>query len=448
MTKPIVAIVGRPNVGKSTLFNRLAEERLAIVADIPGTTRDRLYADADFAGREFTIIDTGGIVGEKDFAVTEHTSIEFSALIRAQAELAIAEADVVLFLVDVTQGIMPGDYEIAEILRRTSKPVFLVVNKADNQARRDESVEFYALGLGEPIPISAHNGTNTGDLLERVVSNFPVEAPAVTEFPRLAIIGRPNVGKSSLLNAILGQERAIVSEIPGTTRDAVDTECVWRGQRLTLIDTAGLRRRGKISAGIEKFSSIRAVRAIQRAEVAILVIDAHEGINAQDQHVAAYALDEGRGIVIAVNKWDLVRDENSRQEFSEKVRREFDFLRFAPIVFVSATSKWGIPGLVDMALEVRTEWQTRVSTAEINEIVRDAMAAHPPILAGRTLKLYYGSQTGTGPPTFVFFVNDKKLVHFTFERYLENRIREKWKLTGTPIKMIFRAHRKEKDTRA
>jgi GTP-binding protein len=444
MPKPIVAIVGRPNVGKSTLFNRLAEERLAIVADVPGTTRDRLYADAEFAGREFTIVDTGGIVGERDVAVTQHSSIEFTALIRAQAELAIAEADSIIFLVDVTQGMMPGDFEIADILRRTSKPVYLVANKADNQARRDEAVEFYALGLGEPIPISAHNGINTGDLLEKIVASFPKDLPHESEYPRFAIIGRPNVGKSSLLNAILGQERAIVSEIPGTTRDAVDTMCVWRGQQLVLIDTAGLRRRGKIDVGIEKYSAMRAIRAIQRAEVALLVIDANEGILAQDQHVASYALDEGRGIVLVVNKWDLVDNKLTRQEFTESLHREFDFLRFAPIVFVSAKFERGITQLLDTSLQVRTEWLTRVSTADINEVVRDAMAEHPPLRAGRTLKLYYGSQTGTGPPTFVFFVNDKKLVHFTFERYLDNRIREKWKLTGTPIKMIFRAHRKEK----
>lgn len=444
MGKPIVAIVGRPNVGKSTLFNRVAEERLAIVADLPGTTRDRLYAGAQFAGREFTIVDTGGIVGERDVAETQHASIEFTPLIRAQAELAIEDADAVIFLVDVTQGVMPGDYEIADILRRSRKPVFVAANKADNAARRAQAVEFYALGLGEPIPVSALSGMATGDLLETVVSGLPSVEEEENELPRIAIVGRPNVGKSSLLNAILGQERAIVSEIPGTTRDAIDTEFKWRGEPTVLIDTAGIRRRGKIIPGLEKASTLRAIRAIQRAEVALVVMDAGEGILTQDQHVAAYALEEGRGIVLVVNKMDLLEGgEALRQEWKDKIAQEFNFISFAPVVFASAKLKKGIPQVMDTALRVRAEWQTRVSTSDLNELVREALAAHPPLRQGRTLKLYYGSQIGTSPPKFVFFVNDPRLVHFSFERFLENRIRERWKLTGTPIRLLFRSHRKK-----
>jgi GTPase len=449
MTKPILAIVGRPNVGKSTLFNRIVGERAAIVADAPGTTRDRLYADADFAGREFTLVDTGGIVGERE--VREDGRGEITRLTREQAELAIAGADAILFLVDVEEGVMPGDYDIAEILRRTAKPVYLAVNKADNDKRRAEAVDFYQLGLGEPIPISALHGVGTGDLLEQIVAGFPPPPPATeSEVPQVAIVGRPNVGKSSLLNAILGQERAIVSETPGTTRDALDTEMTWRGQPVTLIDTAGLRRRGKIEPGIEKYSSLRALKAIQRADVALLLIDAVEGPLAGDAHVASYILEENKGIVLVVNKWDLIeRETNTMEEYTARVRAAFNFVPYAPILFVSAKTRQRVASVLDAALRVRSELRTRVSTAELNDLLREAIAEHaPPSKGKRVLKFYYVTQVDVVPPTFVFFVNHKDLVHFSYERYLENKIRGRWDLTGAPIRLIFRQHKKGAPTPA
>ncbi len=443
MTKPILAIVGRPNVGKSTLFNRMVGERTAIVADVPGTTRDRLYADADFAGREFTLVDTGGIVGEREAQAEGAGNIP--RLTREQAELAIAGADAILFLVDVEAGLMPGDYDIADILRRTAKPVYLAVNKADNDKRSADALEFYQLGLGDPIPISALHGMGTGDLLDQIVSGFPPPAPEEeTEIPQIAIVGRPNVGKSSLLNALLGQERAIVSEMPGTTRDALDTEVMWREQPVTLIDTAGLRRRGKIEEGIEKYSSLRALKAIQRSDVALLLIDATEGPLAQDAHVASYILEENKGIVLVVNKWDLIEKETkTMDEYTARVRNAFNFIPYAPILFVSAKTRQRVASVLDTALRVRTELRTRISTADLNDLLREALAEHtPPNKGKRVLKFYFATQVGINPPTFVFFVNHKELVHFSYERYLENKIRERWALTGAPIRLIFRAHKK------
>lgn len=482
-SKPILAIVGRPNVGKSTLFNRLIGERRAIVSETAGTTRDRLYADGDFAGREFTAVDTGGIVGERD-AEVENDTAKFFALARAQAQLAIDEADAIVFLTDVEEGVLPGDYEIANILRRTDKPVYVAVNKADNEKRAADAVEFFALGLGEPHPISALHGTGIGDLLDEIVANLP-PAPeeTETEIPQLAIVGRPNVGKSSLLNAILGQERAIVSEIPGTTRDAIDTEVLWRDNMssaaegepesgdnalkpVILIDTAGIRRRGKIEAGIEKFSSLRALKAIQRADVVLLVLDAEDGPTTQDAHVASYALEENKGIVLVVNKWDTVEEETNTQiashpapvnkdelarkrredlrEYEERVRAAFNFIPYAPVLFVSAKYRRRIPAVMDTALRVRRELRARIPTGDLNEILREAVAQHSPPTHGKTqLKFYYATQVGSVPPTFVFFVNRKDMVHFSYQRYLENKIRERFKLTGAPIKMIFRAHTKK-----
>ncbi|MCC7162588.1 MAG: ribosome biogenesis GTPase Der [Anaerolineae bacterium] len=446
-SKPIVAIVGRPNVGKSTLFNRLVGERLAIVSETAGTTRDRLYADADFAGREFTVVDTGGIVGERE-AVAENDTSKFFALARAQAKLAIDEADAILFLTDAEAGVLPGDYEIAEILRKSDAPVYLIVNKADNDKRIADAVEFFELGLGEPNPISALHGTGLGDLLEEIISEFPpLSDESETEIPQIAIVGRPNVGKSSLLNAILGQERAIVSEIPGTTRDALDTEVLWRGEPVTLIDTAGIRRRGKIEPGIEKFSSLRALKAIQRADVVLLVLDAVDGPTSQDAHVIAYALEENKGIVLVVNKWDTVEKEtDTMRRYEERVRQTFNFVPYAPIVFCSAKFRERIPAVMDTALRVRQELRVRVPTGELNEIVREAVAQHSPPTHGKTqLKFYYATQVGTIPPTFVLFVNRKDMVHFSYQRYLENKIRERFKLTGAPIRMIFRARRKREE---
>ncbi len=444
-SKPILAIVGRPNVGKSTLFNRLVGERLAIVSEIAGTTRDRLYADADFAGREFTVVDTGGIVGERE-AVEQNDTSKFFALARAQAQLAIDQADAILFLTDVEEGVLPGDYEIADILRQSNAPVYLAVNKADNEKRVADAVEFFALGLGEPHPISALHGIGTGDLLEEIIENFPpASQEPESEIPHIAIVGRPNVGKSSLLNAILGQERAIVSEIPGTTRDAIDTEVLWRNEPVTLIDTAGIRRRGKIEPGIEKFSSLRALKAIQRADVVLLLLDAEDGPTSQDMHVASYALEENKGIVLVVNKWDTVEKETDTMRlYEERVRAAFNFIPYAPIVFCSAKYRQRIPAVMDTALRVRQELRARVPTADLNDILRQAVAQHSPPTHGKTqLKFYYATQVAIIPPTFVFFVNRKDMVHFSYQRYLENKIRERFKLTGAPIKMIFRAHTKK-----
>lgn len=461
-SKPIIAIVGRPNVGKSTLFNRLIGERMAIVSDVAGTTRDRLYADGDFAGRDFTVVDTGGIVGERE-AIAENATTKFFALARAQAQLAIDDADAIIFMTDVEAGALPGDYEIAEMLRRTDKPVYLVVNKADNDTRIADAVDFYALNVGEPHPISAVHGTGIGDLLEEIINALPAAEPeADDEIPKIAIVGRPNVGKSSLLNAILGQERSIVSEIPGTTRDSIDTEVLWRKkvaasekdgvvteattvmEPVTLIDTAGIRRRGKIESGIEKYSSLRAIKAIQRADVVMLVLDAEDGPTSQDTHVASYALEENKGIVLVVNKWDTVEKEtNTMIEYTDRVRGAFNFIPYAPIVFCSAKYKQRIPLVMDTALRVRQELREHIPTGDLNDILREAVAMHSPPTHGKTqLKFYYATQVGIIPPTFVFFVNRKDMVHFSYQRYLENKIRERFKLTGAPIKMIFRARRK------
>jgi GTP-binding protein len=445
MIKPIVAIVGRPNVGKSTLFNRLVGERLAIVADTAGTTRDRLYADAEFAGREFTLVDTGGLaLGTR--TDLPGTPAAMLAGVRAQAQEAIDEANAIIFLADVEQGPTPDDFEIAQILRQTSKPVYLAVNKADNQARQQDAVEFFQLGLGDPLPISALHGVGTGDLLDQIVANLLEEiAEEPHVIPHLAIVGRPNVGKSSLLNAILGEERALVSEIAGTTRDALDTEIVWAGQPIVLIDTAGLRRRGHIAPGIEKYSSLRALRAIQRADVALLVIDAADGVMAQDQHVAHYILTEGKGVVIVVNKWDLIEKETRTMDaYTATVRSALDFIAYAPVVFVSAKTRQRVRQVIEKALAVRAAWQMHVPTGELNELVREATVRHAPAARGkRSLKFFYATQANAEPPTFVFFVNDKRLVHFTYERYLENQLRERWGFEGAPLRMIFRNRRSE-----
>ena len=446
MTKPIVAIVGRPNVGKSTLFNRLIEEKLAIVSETAGTTRDRLYGDVEFAGREFIVVDTGGMALD-DRADLPGTPAAMLAGVRAQAQIAMDEADAIVFVTDVEQGATPNDFEIAKILRQTSKPVYLVVNKADNDARAQDAVEFFKLGLGEPMAISALHGVGVGDLLDAIIAHLPPETMVVpSENPHLAIVGRPNVGKSSLLNAILGEERAMVSDIPGTTRDALDTELIWDGQKIVLIDTAGLRKRGHIEQGIEKYSTLRAIRAIQRAEVALLVIDADAGVLAQDQHVASYILAEGKGVVIVVNKWDLIeKDEHTLDEFTEKVRSGLDFIAYAPVVFVSAKTHQRVRQTIERALSVREAFRLRVPTPELNELVREATRKHAPASKGkRVLKFLYATQVEGTPPTFVFFVNDKRLVHFTYQRFLENQIRARWGFEGAPLRMIFRNRRDEK----
>lgn len=435
MSQPIVALVGRPNVGKSALFNRLVGERLAIVVDRPGTTRDRLYAQAGWAGHEFTVVDTGGLLA----APTDDLLLQ----VQAQANLAIQEADVVIFLVDVLSGITTGDWEVAEIVRRSAKPVILAANKADNAERRLAANEFYALGIEPLFAISALHGTGTGDLLDAVVASFPPPVEEVApERIGVAISGRPNVGKSSLLNAILGQERTIVSPIPGTTRDAIDTALTWRGQEVTLIDTAGLRRRGAIEPGVEKYSVLRALRAINRAHVVLLVVDASEGVAAQDAHIAGYILEESKSVVVVVNKWDLVEKEPGVEAaFRERLRETLKFLPYVPVLFASAVRRRGIAEVMDTALRVREARLRRVSTGELNDLVRDATAAHaPPSKWGKRLRIYYATQPTVDPPTFVFFVNDMRLVHFSYERYLENQIRERYAFEGTPIRLEFRGH--------
>ena len=429
----IVAIVGRPNVGKSTLFNRLVGKRLAITHEVPGTTRDRLYAEAEWGGVSFILVDTGGL----DLV----SSDDLMAQVRAQAQAAIAEADVILFLVDVKDGLTAGDEEVAQVLRRTAKPVLLAVNKADNRALREAAVEFYALGLGELYPISALHGTGTGDLLDQVVGAFPVEAEGEElEAVKIAIVGRPNVGKSSLLNKILGQERAIVHETPGTTRDAIDTQMEWEGEPLVLIDTAGIRRKGRIQRGVEKYSVLRALRAINRADVVLLLIDAVEGATAQDAHIAGYILEEAKSVVVVVNKWDLVeKDTYTMQIYLEHVYTVLRFLDYVPVLFVSALTGQRVDQVLPTALRVQEARLIRIPTAELNRILQEAVARHaPPSKAGKRLKFYYATQAAVDPPTFVFFVNDPRLVHFSYQRYLENRLREHYGFLGTPLRLSFR----------
>jgi GTP-binding protein len=439
VSKPIVAVVGRPNVGKSTLFNRLVGERRAIVEDEPGTTRDRVYGTADWGGLEFTLVDTGGLQDDKEIASASLT--EIARHTREQARSAIDEADVIVFIVDARAGLAAGDHEVADLLRRADKPTILVANKADNVARRETVVDFYELGLGEPIAISAYHGSGTGDLLDRVVEALPeAEEEPETEGPAIAIVGRPNVGKSRLLNALLGQERAIVSDVPGTTRDSLDTQLIWAGRPLTLIDTAGIRRRGRVEQGIERFSVIRSMRAIDRSDVVLLVIDAQEGFTAQDLHIAGYVEEQKKGIVVVVNKWDLVeKSPSSMDEYREKAREALHFMPYAPLVFISAKFGQRVQQVLETALLVVTEGQKRVSTAALNKVLREAVASHPPASKpGKWLKFYYATQADTAPPTFVFFCNDPIQVHFSYRRYLENRLRDEFGFMGTPLRLSFR----------
>ncbi|MBL8129371.1 MAG: ribosome biogenesis GTPase Der [Thermomicrobiales bacterium] len=439
MGKPIVAIVGRPNVGKSTLFNRLIGERRAIVEDEPGTTRDRVYGTSDWGGVEFTIIDTGGLQDDQEL-VGEPTDI-LARFTRDQAHAAIAEADVIVFMVDGKSGMNAGDHEVAEILRRADKPTILVANKAESADRRDAVYEFYDLGLGDPLAISSYHGTGTGDLLDRIVEALPAaEEDDDIEGPAIAIVGRPNVGKSRLLNALIGQERSIVSDIPGTTRDSLDTVLEWAGQPVTLIDTAGIRRRGRIDRGIEQYSVLRSMRAIDRADVVLLVIDATEGFTAQDLHIAGYVSEQKKGIVVVVNKWDLVeKDSSTMDEFREEARRQLDFMPYAPLVFVSAKFGQRVNQVLDTALAVVSERHKRVPTAALNKMLKEAVAAHPPpSKPGKWLKFYYATQADVSPPTFIIFVNDPTQIHFTYRRFLENQLRDAFGFTGTAIRLSFR----------
>jgi GTP-binding protein len=465
---PVVAIVGRPNVGKSTLFNRMVGDRAAIVEDTAGTTRDRVYGESDWNGRRFMMVDTGGL------ELTPGSTIE--ERVQDQARVAIEEADVVLFVVDAAAGIAPLDHEVADRLRRAQRPTVLVVNKADNPRREAEGAEFYALGFDPAITISAQHGRNTGDLADLIVELLPPPDPTAEpeprpepdasdwagEFPtdaelaelaetdvgppRVAIVGRPNTGKSTLVNKVLGQERMIVSDVPGTTRDAIDTEVVIDGEPLVLIDTAGIRRRGSIAAGTERYSVLRSLKAIDRADVAVVLTDATERFTAQDAHVVGYVLDAGKGLVLVINKWDQIeKDEHTADQWLRKLRRDAPYLEWADIVFASAMTGQRVERILREARRVAEERYRRVATAEVNRVVGDAVAAHPPPTArGRRARVLYATQVAVAPPTFIIFVNDPELFHFSYRRYIENRLREAFGFAGTPIRLRFRARTSER----
>lgn len=450
MTKPIVALVGRPNVGKSTFFNRLIGERRAIIEDLPGTTRDRLYGDSFWNGREFTVVDTAGLLfGEDDPALPAH---ELHSRTRSQAQLAIKEADAVIFMVDGRDGLTTADAEVAEILRPMAKHVVLAVNKADSVERQLDAVEFYTLNLGDPIAMSAFHGLGTGDVLDRLVAIFPENQGDEEEerHLRIAIVGRPNVGKSSLVNRLIGTERAVVSRTPGTTRDALDTTIKVHGESVTLIDTAGIRRSGRIERGIEKYSVLRALRAIERCDVAMLLIDATEGVTAQDTHIAGMILEAKKGVALLVNKWDaLTKDNETYKLFEAQVREAFKFIDYAPILFISALEGQRTGRIIQLAREIQDERQKRVPTGELNAFLRQAVLDQPPMATkkGAHLRLYYAVQPQTEPPVFLFFANDGSLVHWSYGRYLENRLRERYGFGGTPVAIVFRSREKKEKER-
>ena len=436
MARAVVAIVGRPNVGKSTLFNRLVGERVAIVEELPGTTRDRIYATCDWRGREFALVDTGGLDDPK--------AGPMEAAVRAQAEIAIDEADVVLFVVDAKAGILPVEHDVADRLRRSRKPVLIIANKSDSWRGEAQAAEFYALGLGEVHTVSAMQGTGTGELLDAVISVLPAEEPAeATSDARIAIIGRPNVGKSSFLNDLVGEQRAVVGELPGTTRDTVDTAIERDGKRILLVDTAGIRRRGSIAHGIEQYALLRTVRAIERADVAILLVDALEGIVDQDVHNAGYALEAGVGLVLAINKWDAVdRGMETTERFRADVAREFHFVPWMPSHFTSAKTGRNVDAALADAVRIVATRHQHVSTAELHRLLVDAIGSHPPpTVRGKAVRFHHVTQAAAELPTFVFFVDRPDLVHFSYQRYLENRLRERFPFPGTPIRLQFRGAR-------
>ena len=436
MSRAVVAIVGRPNVGKSTLFNRLVGERVAIVEDLPGTTRDRIYATAEWRGREFALVDTGGLDDPK--------AGPMEAAVRAQAENAIDEADVVLFVVDAKAGILPVEHDVADRLRRTSKPVLIVANKSDSWRGEAQAAEFYALGLGEVHTVSAMQGTGTGDLLDAVVAVLPEERPADEAYDaRVAIIGRPNVGKSSFLNVLVGEERAVVGELPGTTRDTVDTALERGGKRILLVDTAGIRRRGSIAHGIEQYALLRTVRAIERADVAVLLVDATEGIVDQDVHNAGYAIEAGVGLVLAINKWDAVeRGMETTERVRADVAREFHFAPWMTSHFTSAKTGRNVEDVIDDAVKIVESRSRHVPTADLHRLLVDAIGSHPPpTVRGKEVRFHHVTQADAPLPTFVFFVDRPDLVHFSYQRYLENKLRERFPFPGTPIKLQFRGAR-------
>ncbi len=441
MGKPIVAIVGRPNVGKSTLFNIFANSRISIVEDTPGVTRDRLYAEGDWLDNQFMMVDTGGI------EIMNSDAIAVS--IRQQAEIAIKEADVILFVCDARSGIVQEDADVARILRKSGKPIVLAVNKADSPKQELNVYEFYNLGLGEPFPISAANHLGIGDLLDAVVAKFPQNKASVFDNDedqiKVALIGRPNVGKSSIFNSLVGQERSIVSDVAGTTRDAIDTPVVRNGQKYLFIDTAGMRRKGKIDEPIEKYSIIRSLRAVDRSDVVLMVIDAVDGVTEQDKKIAGYAHEAGKGIVIVVNKWDAYeKDENSTLRYTETLRKELIFMQYAPVVYVSALTKQRIHRLPEVINYVAEQNAMRVATSVLNQVIADAVAINPPPTEkGQRLKILYATQVKIKPPTFVIFVNEPEIMHFSYQRYLENKLREAFGFEGTPLSMIIRGKKED-----
>lgn len=433
MANPTIAIVGRPNVGKSTIFNRIAGERISIVEDTPGVTRDRIYTTGEWLGREFSIIDTGGIdLGDEPFMDQ----------IKHQAEIAIDEADVIIFVASGSEGITDADELVAKILYRSNKPVILAVNKVDNPEMRNDIYEFYALGLGDPFPVSGSHGLGIGDVLDEAVKHFPNTSEEEDEDTiKFSLIGRPNVGKSSLINAILGEDRVIVSDIEGTTRDAIDTYFESEeGQKFLMIDTAGMRKRGKVYESTEKYSVMRAMRAIERSDIVLMVLNAEEGIREQDKRVAGYAHEAGRGIIIVVNKWDTVKkDTNTMRDFEAEIRDEFQYLDYAPIIFVSALTKQRLNKLPELIETVSMNQNLRIPSALLNDVVMDAVAINPtPTDKGKRLKIFYATQVAVKPPTFVIFVNEEELMHFSYARFLENQIRKAFTFEGTPIKIIPR----------
>lgn len=441
MGKPIVAIVGRPNVGKSTLFNIFANSRISIVEDTPGVTRDRLYADTEWLDNEFMMVDTGGI----EIMNTDKIAVS----IRQQAQIAIAEADVILFVCDARAGITHEDAEVAKMLRQSKKPIVLAINKADSPKQEMEIFEFYNLGIGEPIPVSAANHLGLGDLLDAVVEKF-LETSAYGEDGnedeiKVALIGRPNVGKSSIFNTLVGEERSIVSDVAGTTRDAIDTPVIREGQKFLFIDTAGMRRKARIDEPIEKYSIIRSLRAVDRSDVVLMVIDAIDGVTEQDKKIAGYAHEAGKGIVLVVNKWDLYdKDNTSTLRYTENLRRELVFMQYAPVVFVSAMTKQRIHRLPEVIHYVAEQNAMRISTSVLNQVVEDAIAINPPPTEkGQRLKILYATQVKIKPPTFVIFVNEPEIMHFSYQRYLENKLREAFGFEGTPLQMIIRGKNEE-----
>ena len=449
--KPLVALVGRPNVGKSTLFNRIVGRRVAVVSDTAGTTRDRLYSDSEWGGVAFSLVDTGGIEvtsGWRTEPLSEDSE-QFLPYIRQQATIAIRDAEVIVLVVDGQVGVTAADREVADILRQSNKPVFVAANKLESARQTDNVYEFYELALGEVFSISALHGYGTGDLLDAVVTAVPPSPPDDEEEDtsiKIALLGRPNVGKSTLVNKLIGEERVIVSPIAGTTRDAIDTQIKWHGQDFTLIDTAGIRRRGKIDPGIEKYSVLRAMKALKRADVVLMLLDAETGITAQDTHVAGMITDETAGIIVLVNKWDAIeKDTYTMKEYEDKVRNELNFLPYVPILFISAMTGQRVSRILPHVIDVNEARYQRIPTSALNKFMRDAITQHPPPgKGGKRAKFFYATQASVAPPTFVFFVNNPEWLNFGYKRFLENRLREQWPFTGVPIRLFFRARSEDR----